>query len=267
MGGETTDLGLPGDVAARLREALAGAARIVVFSGAGASAQSGIATFRDGETGLWTRYRPEQLATPNAYLADPALVWGRYQWRRRQVAAAQPNAGHLAVARWGRSREVSVVTQNVDDLHERAGSEDVTHLHGEIAKARCFDCGAPYPLTEVSEAPTAADGLSVEPPTCFACGGRVRPGVVWFGEPLPQAEWAAAKARCRRADLLICLGTSAVVRPASSLPELAWRHGATIVQVNPNPTEHDEMTEFVIRGTSADVMPRLVEISLGVTSI
>ncbi len=231
------------------------ARRIVVFTGAGVSAESGIPTFRDVQVGLWQRFRPQDLATPEGFLRNPALVYGWYEWRRAKVAAAAPNAAHRAIAEWGRTRDIAVITQNVDDLHERAGSTKVVHLHGSIFRARCFDCMAPYELPP----PHAADnGDAMEPPRCAQCGGMIRPGVVWFNEYLPQAEWQEAESRCKAADLLICIGTSGLVHPAAGLPKTAAQNGALIAQINPAPSDLDTLADFNIRGTAGDIMPRIL---------
>jgi NAD-dependent deacetylase len=253
--------GLPEPLAVALHASLKSAETIVVFTGAGASAESGLATFRDAQVGLWRRFNPEDLATPRAFRKNPALVWGWCEWRRAQVSLAEPNAGHLAIAHWAHSREVTVVTQNVDDLHERAGSRRVVHLHGSIFRARCFDCGAPYDLPSAS-ASTHLGGEPIDPPRCSHCGGMIRPGVVWFEEAMPEKEWREAEELCKRADVLICVGTSALVYPAAHLPQLAARRGAAIIQVNPNSTEHDSLAEFVIRGTAGDIMPRIAKIGM-----
>ncbi|RFB81167.1 SIR2 family NAD-dependent protein deacylase [Methylovirgula sp. 4M-Z18] len=233
------------------------ARRIVVFTGAGASAESGIPTFRDAQVGLWHRFRPQDLATPEGFLRDPALVYGWYEWRRAKVAAAEPNAGHRAIAAWAQTRDVTVITQNVDDLHERAGSSRVIHLHGSIFAARCFDCGAAYKLPPPS-VDAAGTGEAMDPPRCAACNGLIRPGVVWFNENLPQREWAKAEELCRTADLLLCIGTSGLVYPAAGLPQVAAQAGAPIAQINPEATDLDALADFNIRGTAGKIMPRLV---------
>jgi NAD-dependent deacetylase len=244
---------------------LRGAGRIVVFSGAGASAESGIATFRDKPHSLWQRFRPEELASPDGFRRNPAAVWGWYEWRRAQVLQAQPNAGHLAIALWQQQgREIGIITQNVDDLHERAGSTNVVHLHGSIFKARCFDCGEAVASPELA-ADAHLEPRETEPPRCPHCNGLARPGVVWFGENLPEQAWAAAEDLCRKADLLICLGTSALVHPAAGLPKLAAKQGALIAQVNPQPTDHDELADFILRGTAGEIMPRIVAAAMADT--
>lgn len=164
---------------------------IVVLSGAGMSAESGVPTFRQALDGLWSRYEPEQLATPEAWRSDPALVWGWYRWRMALVRAASPNAGHFALAAIASTRDLRVVTQNVDDLHERAGSRGVIHLHGELFAHRCSACARAHEEVDVAEAGSAP--LRAEPPRCAHCGGRIRHRVVWFGECLPQAACRAAE--------------------------------------------------------------------------
>lgn len=174
------------DAAARL---LREAKHVVVFTGAGASAESGIPTFRDALTGLWARFDPSRLATQEAYRAEPDLCWGWYKWRRRKVAQAQPNHAHLAIVELAKHvPKVTVVTQNVDDLHERAGNQGVIHLHGSLHSPRCLDCGATYTSPLSSEA-LPEEGARIEPPRCSSCSGNVRPGVVWFGEMLPEQAW------------------------------------------------------------------------------
>src|SRR6185369_4335928 len=169
-----------------LLHALRKARHIAVFTGAGVSAESGIPTFRDALTGLWGRFNAEDLATPEAFRRDPALVWGWYEWRRAKVKAAQPNPAHFAIAAMaGHVTKLSLITQNVDDLHERAGSSDVTHLHGSIDAPRCHVCERPADSL-VANPDEPEGGRRLEPPRCVHCGGPVRPGVVWFGEALPQ---------------------------------------------------------------------------------
>ena len=230
----------------------------LVLTGAGASAESGIPTFRDALTGLWARFDPEELATPEAYRRNPPLVWAWYQWRRNRVLEASPNAGHRAIARLaGRVPALTVVTQNVDDLHERAGSRDVIHLHGSILTARCFDCGAPCVLPDGPLA-IPADGVPVPPPHCTRCHGVARPDVVWFGEPLPAAALAAAERAVASADLVLSIGTSGLVYPAAGLAPAAARRGAAVVEINPDETPLTAIATHFLQGPAGQVLPPLL---------
>lgn len=201
--------------------------RIVVFSGAGMSAESGIATFRGAQDGLWSRFRPAELATPGAWRARRDVVWAWYEWRRAQVLAASPNLGHLAVARLQQAGLAGVVTQNVDDLHERAGAQDVVHLHGSLMHGRCAACHRAQSLP-----PPTQLAPEMQPPRCAHCGGWIRPAVVWFGESLPQDAFDEAARRIARADLLLVVGTSGVVQPAAGLVEHAAA-SCVILEINP----------------------------------
>jgi NAD-dependent deacetylase len=230
---------------------------ILVLTGAGVSQESGIPTFRDAQTGLWARFNAEQLATSEAFDANPALVWGWYEWRRGLTLRAAPNAAHRAIAALsGRVPSLTLVTQNVDGLHERAGSPAVVRLHGSLHHPYCAACGAPHFLEGTPD--PREDGGPLDPPACRACGGRVRPGVVWFGETLPAGSWNQALVAAERCDLLLSVGTSSLVYPAATLPELAARHGATVVQVNPAPTPLDDLARFTLRGTAAELLPQLL---------
>ncbi|QRP65524.1 NAD-dependent deacylase [Rhodanobacter sp. FDAARGOS 1247] len=243
------------EVATWFREARS----VVVLTGAGMSAESGIATFRDARDGLWSQFDAQALATPSAYRADKALVWGWYVWRMAKVRAAQPNAGHLALVRLAalKSGGVVVVTQNVDDLHERAGSVGVIHLHGDLFASRCFACARSFdgfqPPADAADHPV----LRLSPPRCAHCGGYVRPGVVWFGEMLPQKPWAQAQDVVRRCDLMLLVGTSGVVHPAAALPGAARARGARVVEINPVVTELSEHVDHVWRATAGESLPLL----------
>jgi NAD-dependent deacetylase len=241
-----------------IRQALRSAQHLVVFTGAGVSAESGLRTFREQHSGLWQSFNPQELATPQAFARDPSLVWGWYEWRRAAVHAAEPNAGHRAIAALARLvPQLTVITQNVDDLHERAGSQDVVHLHGEIARPYCESCREPYPMTCEATA-AAGGGARLEPPRCAGCGGRIRPGVVWFGEALPRLAWARALAAAHSCDALVCCGTSGVVYPAAALPEITRSRGAVTLQINPNPTPLDATASLVIRAAAGIALPRLL---------
>lgn len=229
----------------------------VVLTGAGISAESGIPTFRDAPTSLWSEFDPEALATADAWRRDPALVWGWYLWRMGLVRAAQPNAGHLALASVAQSRELRVITQNVDDLHERAGSIGVVHLHGSLFAHRCFACARPH--GEIWIPPPGEVPLRVEPPRCAHCGGRVRPGVVWFGESLPERSWHAAVAAVMKCDLLLVVGTSGIVNPAAALPAVAKRNGTTVVEVNPVATPLSALADVCVRESAASALPSLFQ--------
>ena len=237
---------------------------ITVFSGAGMSAESGIATFRDAQTGLWEKFDPAELATPEAWARDPALVWGWYRWRAREVLAAQPNAGHLALAELATSRTVMVVTQNVDDLHERAGSDVVSHLHGSLFAPRCSVCGTPYDgpgaYPDPADRPdaTPADDPRVDPPTCPRCGGVVRPGIVWFGEALPESDWQRADQAFRAAEVVLVVGTSGIVYPAAALPERAVRAGIPVIEFNPAPSALSDVVTHSLRVPAAVGLPALL---------
>lgn len=215
--------------------------RIAFLTGAGMSAESGVPTFRDALTGLWARFDAEQLATEAAFRRDPALVWGWYRWRAALVRRVAPNAGHTGIAALAMEHDVAVVTQNVDDLHERAGSRDVAHLHGSLFASRCIDCGGTAgdgehdPILRDAHA-VPDEGGHEDPPRCAACGGAIRPGVVWFGEALPDAAWNAAIDAIERSELVVVVGTSGLVHPAASLPRMARDAGKRVVEINPRPT-------------------------------
>jgi NAD-dependent deacetylase len=236
---------------------LAQARRVVIFTGAGVSAESGIPTFRDSLTGLWQRFDAASLATPEAFSADPALVWGWYEWRRSAVGRARPNPAHVAVAAIeARLPGTVVITQNVDDLHERAGSAEPIHLHGSLFAPRCSTCGRPAQPTGPADEP--ADGRRLPPPRCTTCTGLVRPGVVWFGESLPEAALRRAAEAAASCDLLLTIGTSGLVYPAAELPHTAARAGATILQINPKPTPLDEIATRNLHGPAAHLLPEIV---------
>lgn len=247
----------------KIIRALRAATRVVVFTGAGVSAESGIPTFRDKQTGLWENFDAAELATPDAFDRDPALVWGWYEWRRALVRNTEPNAGHRAIAAMETHvTQFTLITQNVDDLHERAGSTEVIHLHGELSNPYCEACRQPHTQTQVLP-DFQRGGERLNPPRCGSCGARIRPGVVWFGERLPETRWVAAREAATRCEVFICCGTSARVQPAASLVDIAIDAGATTVQVNPNPTDHDASVTVAIRGPSGTVLPQLVSETWG----
>lgn len=234
--------------------------RAVVFTGAGVSAESGIATFRDALSGLWARYDPASMATAEAFAAEPDLVWGWYQWRLRQVAEAQPNPAHRAIAALAtRVEQLTVVTQNVDDLHERAGSCEVIHLHGSLSATRCFDCARPHQLPNDVLA-EVAEGQRVSPPQCGFCGGWIRPGVVWFGEMLPDGAFEQALDAAGKCDLLLAVGTSGQVYPAAHIPQHALASGAWLVHVNPDPIAPRAERERALQGPAGHWLPQLLEL-------
>jgi NAD-dependent deacetylase len=234
----------------KARVLLTQARRVAVLTGAGISAESGIPTFRDAMTGLWSRFRPEDLATPEAFAANPKVVWEWYAARRERVAQSAPNAGHAALVELERrAPRFALVTQNVDGLHARAGSRNVIELHGNIMEDRCF-----------AEGRTLAPGdqLPGTPPRCAQCGAPVRPGVVWFGEALPPKALEEAFAEARGCDAFLSIGTSTVVEPAASLPFVALEAGATVIEVNPARTPLSAHATIVLSGAAGEVLPRLV---------
>jgi NAD-dependent deacetylase len=225
-------------------------ARCVAFTGAGISAESGVPTFR-GAGGLWRNYSPERLATAEAFSSDPRLVWEWYDWLRGLIYAAQPNPGHLALTEMQRRApgRFTLVTQNMDGLHERAGSQDVVKLHGDIWLLRCTQCGREDRNERVPMDPL--------PPLC-RCGGILRPGIVWFGEMLPTEQWERALEAAQKADVFMAIGTSVTVYPAAGLVAVARESGARIAVLNPDPTPADEFAEWVLRGPAGQILPRLL---------
>jgi NAD-dependent deacetylase len=237
-------------IPAGLIERLLSAKRVTVLTGAGVSAESGVPTFRDAQTGLWSQYRPEELATPRAFRRDPRLVWEWYEWRRKLVSDARPNPAHFALVEMeGFFPRFHLITQNVDGLHQRAGSRGVIELHGNIARTKCFDEG-----TILSSWKDTGD----VPPRCPNCGGWLRPDVVWFEEPLPEAELQRAAAASRNCDVFFSIGTSTLVYPAAALPSDALHGGATVVEINPQQTPFTAQAAFSLTGAAGVVLPDLM---------
>jgi NAD-dependent deacetylase len=231
----------------RVRERLRQAHRVTVLTGAGVSAASGVPTFR-GPSGLWKSFRPEDLATAAAFQRDPGLVWEWYDWRRTLIAACRPNPAHDVLAAWSRAGGFSLITQNVDGLHERAGTQRVTRFHGSIWRLSCAArCGQP----EWEDLRAPLPGL---PPACPACGGLARPAVVWFGEPIPAAAAVAAHA-ATACDVFISIGTSSVVYPAAALLGDARAQGAFTVEINPEPSHAAAAVDASIAMAAEDALP------------
>jgi NAD-dependent deacetylase len=223
--------------------------RCVVLTGAGISAESGLATFRSHD-GLWRHHNPMELATPEAFGRDPALVWEWYWYRREKALQARPNPGHRAVAELeDRFQNFLLATQNVDGLHQRAGSRRMVELHGNITRDRCTRCGKVFPGKA-----SGGGGL----PRCL-CGGLMRPDVVWFGEPVPAEAWDLAWTESARAEIFIAVGTSGLVQPAASLPLAAKQGGAYLIEVNPEPTLISDMADLRLQAMAGEAMPALAE--------
>jgi NAD-dependent deacetylase len=245
-----------------LIEALRTARRVTVLTGAGVSAESGVPTFREAQTGpstgsgqvLWAQYQPEDLATPEAFLRNPRLVWEWYAWRRARVGEVQPNPGHFALAEMEarlaqRGAAFTLITQNVDGLHQRAGSRNVIELHGNIQRVKCFDEG---------DVIAAWEETGELPPRCPHCGGLLRPDVVWFGEMLPTAALELAYNAAKECDVFFSIGTSGLVQPAASLARLALKAQAVVVEINPQETPLTPSVTVALMGKSGEVLPKLV---------
>ncbi|MCA9998430.1 MAG: NAD-dependent deacylase [Anaerolineales bacterium] len=248
-----SDLILPSDLITTLQHAR----HLAVLTGAGISAESGIPTFREAQTGLWANYSPEDLATPEAFRRNPKLVWDWYTWRRELVAKAEPNAGHRALVGLAQLvPRLTLITQNVDGLHTRAGSTDVIELHGNLTRCTCLAAGH---LVDAALVDAALPGeTAVSPPLCPHCGSPLRPDVVWFGENLPRAALQQAVAASQSCDLFLSVGTSSLVQPAASLPLEALERGKTAVEINPQPTPLAPYMDYVLRGSAGTVLPALV---------
>ncbi len=243
----------------QLLETLRTAQNVAVLTGAGVSAESGVPTFREAQTGLWAKYRPEELATPGAFRADPQKVWAWYQWRRELIAGVAPNPGHEALAAMeaklrSQGASFTLITQNVDGLHQQAGSENIIELHGDITRTTCSQCGAVVERWEQPETP---------PPHCPHCDSLLRPDVVWFGENLPLGALDAALEAARESDVFFSIGTSAVVQPAASLPILALEAGALVVEINPDRTPISDRVQHHFQGEAGRILPKLVEVVWG----
>lgn len=241
-----------------LAPALAQRGGLCVLTGAGMSAESGIATFRDALTGYWARFDPMSLASEEGFRANPQRVWDWYAERRAGVRQAQPNAGHVALAHFAQRHPgvLTLVTQNVDDLHQRAGNTDAIPLHGSILQDRWLDpCPRHKRGGNVCDTEWAQPG---RPPRCTECGNLLRPGVVWFGESLPLRALNAAEDAAQRCAVMLVVGTSGAVWPAAGLAGQARRSGATVIIVNPAPSEIDDEAHLVLRGTAAEVLPALL---------
>lgn len=223
---------------------------MTVLTGSGLSAESGVPTFRDAQTGLWANFQPEELATPTAFRRNPRLVWEWYEWRRKLVAAAKPNPAHLALVELEQGvPRFTLVTQNVDGLHQRAGSREVIELHGNINRTKCF---------EEDRVVTDWPDTDEVPPRCPHCGGMLRPDVVWFEEALPETALTLALERSADCEVFLSIGTSTVVYPAAGLPFHARSRGATVVEINPSSTPLTKEADYVINGAAGLVLPELL---------
>ena len=238
------------EIPSTLLNTLRQARHITVLTGAGISAESGVPTFRDAQTGLWNQYRPEDLATSEAFRRNPKLVWDWYAWRRKLVANAAPNAGHFALAALARRvPKLSLITQNIDGLHQRAGSHDVIELHGNLFRnKRSRD-------SVIIEGPVDD---SETPPRCPQTGDLLRPDVVWFGEMLPLVALRSAREAAGTCDVFFSIGTSALVQPAAELPFIALRNNAVVVEINPQTTPLSEFAHYSLRGAAGEILPKLI---------
>ncbi len=235
----------------KLISKLKSAKRIAVFTGAGISAESGVPTFR-GDEGLWKKFKPEELANFDAFIKNPELVWEWYKYRKHIIAKINPNPGHYALAKMENIFECfTVITQNVDNLHKRAGSKNIFELHGNIERNYCIDCMKSVPDEVIYSLKNV--------PRCDGCGGLIRPDVVWFGEYLPSDQWDGSEKAALSADVFFSIGTSGIVYPAAMLPQMAQRNGAFLVEINPEPTPLTDITDEFLVGKSGKILPELLK--------
>ncbi|HUF63336.1 MAG TPA: NAD-dependent deacylase [Verrucomicrobiales bacterium] len=238
---------IPPALVEQLREARS----VAVLTGAGISAESGVPTFRDALTGLWEQFRPQELATPEAFLQNPKLVWEWYAWRRKLINTVSPNPGHEAIAKMAkRFQEFTLITQNVDGLHQRAGNVDVLELHGNLHRVRCLD------HHHIAAAIPDPDVIA---PRCAECGSLLRPDIVWFGEALPAGTYRRAEEAASACDVFLSLGTSGIVYPAAGLPQLAASRGICLVEINTTETELSRLMTYCLRGPTGRILPQLLE--------
>jgi len=241
------EIEIPGELIRFLRKA----ERVAALTGAGVSQESGLRTFRDAQTGLWTQYKPTELASPEAYERDPKLVWDWYTWRREAIKGVRPNPGHYALVDMAHHiPDFNLITQNVDGLHRMAGSPKIIELHGNIQRVKCSSCG--QQVEEWAEA-------EIDVPRCEACGGLLRPDVVWFGESLPRAALEMAVEAARTCHVFFSIGTSGLVQPAASLAYAARNRGAVVVEINAEPTPLTRKVDFALHGKSGQILPGLVQ--------
>jgi len=240
-------INIPPDLITLLRST----SKLAALTGAGVSQESGLRTFRDAQAGLWAQYKPEELASPEAFARDPKLIWDWYAWRREAVKAVRPNAGHYALVEIEkRIPQFTLITQNVDGLHRMAGSRNVLELHGNIQRVRCSECS-------LFADSWGDDTESV--PKCESCGGLLRPDVVWFGESLPRDQLEAAVEAARKCEVFFSIGTSGLVQPAASLAHAAHNRGAVVVEINAEPTPLTPKVNYFLQGKSGEILPQLVE--------
>ena len=230
---------------------------IVILTGAGVSKESGVPTFRDGEGSLWEQYDPMEIATYRALKEKPKVVWDFYQYRLNKMGDAKPNPGHLALAKLQDYKvNVTIIAQNIDDLHEQAGSKDVIHLHGRINRYKCTtNCQGNPTLIDIK---SAAHDDKTKPPLCPHCGEFIRPDVVLFGEILPEDELNRAEELSLKCDLMIVIGTSGLVSPADSLPKKAKRNNATVIEINPAYSMITRVADLKIEAPSGMIMPKII---------
>lgn len=233
----------------RLITLLSRTGNLVALTGAGVSQESGLRTFRDTQTGLWAQYKPEDLASPEAFARDPKLVWDWYAWRREAIKGVRPNPGHYALVEFEKQiSQFTLITQNVDGLHRMAGNQNLLELHGNIQRVRCAECS------------TFAESWEDDPdsvPACEKCGGLLRPDIVWFGESLPRDQLERAVEATRACEVFVSVGTSGVVQPAASLALGAQSNGAVIVEINLEPTPLTPKADYFFQGKSGEILPAL----------
>ena len=225
--------------------------KILVFTGAGMSAESGIATFR-GKDGLWNKLKPEELANFNAFMKNPDMVWEWYQYRRKIIENTDPNPGHYAIAEMEKYYEINVVTQNVDNLHARAGSTNIDELHGSIMRNFCMNCGTFYNDLKVE--------LEKHVPKCEKCGGLIRPDVVWFGENLRGNAFPNGERKAKECDICFVIGTTAIVYPAAYIPMTAKQYGAYLVEINIESTDLSYQADYSIFGKAGEILPEILQL-------
>jgi NAD-dependent deacetylase len=236
------------EIPQELVERLARANNVVAFTGAGVSAESGVPTFR-GPDGIWAKFNPAELASMEAFMRNPTLVWEWYAHRRTIIGSVRPNPGHVALAMMeSLFSNMTIITQNIDNLHRRAGSRRIFELHGNIERSYCMQCRTPFP--DVNTPPKGSV------PLC-SCGGTIRPDVVWFGEMLPEEAWESAVSATQETEVFLSIGTSAIVYPAASLPMMAKRSGALLVEINPDPTSLTDSADWFLQGPSGELLPEL----------